>query len=108
MIKNQINPISNNRTGIGFEVSGVLESLLITISSQTNPIQKASDENSMCALSRLLVCWMVESGVPIPCVATGAPHFGHADAAVETCVPHSGHLTKAIVPPCSMIYNYDC
>ena len=80
-------------------MSGVGGLLLNAIRSQINPIQKASDENTMCALSRLLVCWMVESGVPIPKVAMGAPHLGHADAAVETCVPHSGHFTKAIVPP---------
>jgi hypothetical protein len=47
VIKNQINPISNNRTGIGVDVPGVLGSLLIKIKSQTNPIQKASDENMM-------------------------------------------------------------
>ena len=99
VIKNQNNPISNNRTGIGVDVSGVLGSLLITIRSQTNPIQKTSDENMMWAFSRLLVCWMVESGVPIPWVAIGAPHLGQAVAAVETCEPHSWHFTRAILIP---------
>ncbi len=103
MTRNQINPNSNNRTGIGVEVSGVWGSRFIAISSQINPTQKANDENTMCVFSLLLVCWIVESGVPRPEEATGAPHLGHADAAVETCVPHSGHLTKAIFPPCYLI-----
>ena len=37
--------------------------------------------------------------MPIPGVAIGAPHFGQAEAAVETCVPHSGHFTRAIFSP---------
>jgi len=43
--------------------------------------------------------------LPVRCVVTvpraegsntGAPHFGHADARVETSVPQSGHVVSAI------------
>ena len=64
--------------------------------TQITPTQNSKAEITICALSRLLVCWVVVSGVPIAtrsaaADAIGAPQFGQAAAMLETVLLHSGH-----------------
>jgi hypothetical protein len=63
--------------------------------NQIMPAVRANLKKSICPLMDLPVRWIVT----LPRAErskTGAPHLGHAAALLETCVPHSAQVMRAM------------